>query len=292
MEDLFNNFNFKSMFDLFITYTGFDNPFEIVKAAVDISVVAFVLYKLFQLVKETRAWQLMKGIVIILVAAVLSGVFGLKTIAFLLNNTIQYIAIALIVIFQPELRRGLEQIGRSNFKDLFSADDERKLLKTTAMIEEIILAVFDMSRTFTGSLIVIEKNTRLGEIINTGTIIDSNLSSDLLINIFTPNAPLHDGAVVIRTNKIQAAGCYLPLTDNPNLSKELGTRHRAALGITEVSDSIAIVVSEENGKVSYAVNGRLTRDVNSDTLRKVLNKNLIEKVSYKKRLSIWRSKEK
>ena len=149
-----------------------------------------------------------------------------------------------------------------------------------------------MSRTFTGSLIVIEKNTRLGEIINTGTIIDSNISSDLLINIFTPNAPLHDGAVVIRTNKIQAAGCYLPLTDNPNLSKELGTRHRAALGITEVSDSIAIVVSEENGKVSYAINGRLTRDVNSDMLRKVLNKNLIEKVSYKKRLSIWRSKDK
>jgi diadenylate cyclase len=226
------------------------------------------------------------------VAALLSGFLGLKTIAFLLNNTIQYIAIALIVIFQPELRRGLEHIGRSNFKDIFSAEEERNLIKTTAMIEEIVKAATQMSETLTGALIVIERKTRLGEIINTGTELDSKLTYELLINIFTPNTPLHDGAVIIRSNMIKAASCFLPLTDNPHLSKELGTRHRAALGITEVSDSIAIVVSEETGQISFALNGGLSRNLNSDTLRKALNKNLLDKVTASKRITLWRVKDK
>jgi diadenylate cyclase len=292
LAEFFSNLNFKSIIDYITTYTGFNNPIEIIRAVVDISIVAFVIYKVTMLVKETRAWQLLKGILVILVAALLSGFLGLKTIAFLLNNTIQYIAIALIVIFQPELRRGLEHIGRSNFKDIFSAGEERNLIKTTAMIEEIVKAATQMSETLTGALIVIERKTRLGEIINTGTELDSKLTCELLINIFTPNTPLHDGAVIIRSNMIKAASCFLPLTDNPNLSKELGTRHRAALGITEVSDSIAIVVSEETGQISFALNGGLSRNLNSDTLRKALNKNLLDKVTASKRITLWRVKDK
>lgn len=149
-----------------------------------------------------------------------------------------------------------------------------------------------MSRTFTGALIVIERETKLGEIINSGINLDSNVTSELLINIFTPNTPLHDGAVVIRDNKIKAAACFLPLTENPNLSKELGTRHRAALGISEVSDAIVVVVSEESGRISVALNGGLTRNLTSDTLRKALSKNLLDKENPSKKLGIWKVKAK
>ncbi len=292
MTDFFNNFNFNSIINFFTNYLGFNNPLEIIKTIIDISIVAFVIYKATLLVKETRAWQLLKGILVVLVAALLSDFLGFKTIAFLLNNTIQYIAIALIVIFQPELRRGLEQIGRSNFKDLFSAEEERNLIKTTAMIEEIVKASTLMSETNTGALIVIERKTRLGEMIRTGTELESKLSAELLLNIFSPNTPLHDGAVIVRSNMIKAASCFLPLTDNPNLSKELGTRHRAALGITEISDSIAIVVSEETGTISFALNGALTRNLNSDTLRKALNKNLLDKVTRSRKINLWRVRDK
>jgi diadenylate cyclase len=149
-----------------------------------------------------------------------------------------------------------------------------------------------MSSKYTGAMIVIERDTKIGEIINTGTQLESNVSSELLINLFVPDTPLHDGAVVIRDNKIKAAACFLPLTDNPNLSKELGTRHRAALGITEVSDCIAVVVSEESGKISFALNGGLTRNLTPDTLRKALNKNLIESENSPKKLVLWRGKAK
>jgi len=181
-------------------------------------------------------------------------------------------AIILVVLFQPEFRRGLEQLGRSRFRNLFSFEEEDSTIKVKSLIEEIIKAVTEMSRTFTGALIVIERETKLGEIINSGINLDSNVTSELLINIFTPNTPLHDGAVVIRDNKIKAAACFLPLTENPNLSKELGTRHRAALGISEVSDAIVVVVSEESGRISVALNGGLTRNLTSDTLRKALSK--------------------
>jgi diadenylate cyclase len=149
-----------------------------------------------------------------------------------------------------------------------------------------------LSRTSTGALIVIERDTKIGEIINTGTQIDSNVSAELLVNIFTPNTPLHDGAAIIRNNKLKAAACFLPLTDNPNLSKDLGTRHRAALGITEVSDSITVVVSEETGKISFALNGGLTRNLTSDTLRKALNKNLLERNTPNRKLALWKVRSK
>lgn len=284
--------NIREIYSYFANYVGIKGPLDVVKAVVDISIVSYLIYKLILLVKETRAIQLIKGILIILIAAYLSGWLGLKTLEYILKNTFQYIALTLIVLFQPELRRGLEQIGRSRFKSLFNFDDEGNEIQTTAVIEEIIKAATELSRTFTGALIVVERDTKIGEIINTGIQLDSNVTSEILINIFTPNTPLHDGAVVIRTNKIKAAACFLPLTDNPNLSKELGTRHRAALGITEVSDSFAVVVSEESGKISFALNGGLTRNLTPDILRKALNKNLLEKDKTPKKLSLWKVKSK
>ncbi len=292
MTDFFRDFSFKSILNFLEAYIGYDGPLSIIKVIVDISIVAYFIYKLVQLVKETRAWQLLKGVIIIVGAAYLSGFLGLRTVETLLKNSLQLIGIALIVLFQPELRRGLEQIGRSNFREIFSSTEESGLIKTTAAIEEIVKAATEMSKTMTGALIVIERDTKIGEIINTGTQIDSNLSSELLLNIFVPNTPLHDGAVIIRNNRIIAAACFLPLTDNPNLSKDLGTRHRAALGITEVSDSITVVVSEETGKISFALNGGLTRNLTSDTLRKALNKNLLERNTPNRKLALWKVRAK
>ena len=292
--DFINSINFSDLIQNFAGYIGYTGPVSVIQVIVDVGIVSYVIYKIVILVKETRAWQLIKGILFILAAAEISRRFGLKTIAFILDKTIQYVAIALVVLFQPELRRGLEQIGRRSlsdifsFKDFFSIDEENIKVQKIAIIEEIVKACVELSKTYTGALIVIERNTKIGDIINTGTQLDSNISSELLINIFTPNTPLHDGAVIIRGNRIIAAACFLPLTDNPNLSKELGTRHRAALGITEVSDSIAIVVSEESGKISFSLNGGLTRNLTPDTLRKALNKSLLKSDTGSKKLSLWK----
>lgn len=290
--DFFYNLNIKDLLDNFSTYIGIRDPLSILRAVIDISVISYIIYKLIILVKETRAWQLIKGILFILAATELSKLLGLKTINFILQNTLPILATGAIVLFQPELRRGLEQIGRSRFKDIFNLDETNTRIQTTALIEEIVKACTELSKTYTGALMVIEKETKVGEIINTGIQLDSHVSAELLMNIFTPNTPLHDGAAIIRDNRLKAAACFLPLTDNPNLSKELGTRHRAALGITEVSDSIAVVVSEESGKISFALNGGLTRNLTSDTLRKALNKNLLEKNTPNKKLALWRVKTK
>jgi diadenylate cyclase len=279
-------------FNNFLRYTGFNDPLNFLRTIVDVGILSYLVYKIIYLVKETRAWQLLKGIIIILVATELSRMLQLKTISFLLQNTLSILAIAVIVLFQPELRRGLEQIGRSKFKDIFSFDDSDERIRVTAAIEEIVKACTELSKEYVGALIVIERETKIGEIIKTGVNMNSNVSAELLQNIFTPNTPLHDGAVIIREDKIMAASCYLPLTDNQNLSKELGTRHRAALGISEISDSISIVVSEESGKISVALNGGLTRNLTPDTLRKALNKNLLEKYKTNKKTPIWRMKSK
>jgi diadenylate cyclase len=271
---------------------GFDNPLYIIKTIIDISIVSWVVYKGIILVKETRAWQLIKGLLFILIATELSKMLELKTINYILQNLLSVLALGAIILFQPELRRALEKIGRSRFKDIFGFDETNTQIQITAVIEEIVKACMELSAKYTGALIVIERDTKIGEIINTGTQLDSHVSSELIINLFVPDTPLHDGAVIIRDNKIKAAACFLPLTDNPNLSKELGTRHRAALGITEVSDSIAVVVSEESGKMSFALNGGLTRNLTSDTLRKALNKNLLDNELKSKRLGLWRVKAK
>jgi len=284
--------NLKIIIDFLSIYIPFEDPLDMLKSIVDISIVSYLSYKLIQLVKETRAWQLVKGIIVILIVALISALLNLRTLAFILNKTIELAGFALVVVFQPELRRGLEQIGRSNFKNFFSFDENDDVIHTTFTIEEIVKAATELSRTKTGALIVVERQTKLGEIINTGTKLDSSVSAELIINIFTPNTPLHDGALIVRDNKLKSAACFLPLTDNPNLSKELGTRHRAALGITEVSDCISVVVSEETGKISYALNGGLTRNLTPDILRKALNKNLLEKKSPNKKLSLWKGKSK
>jgi len=271
---------------------GLNDPLYVIRAVLDIGIVALVIYKLIILVRETRAWQLIKGILLILLATEMSGFLGLKTINYMLDSMLSVLAIGAIVLFQPELRRALEKIGRSRFKDLINLDDTNYKVKTTAMIEEIVKACTELSSKYIGALIVIERDVKIGDIINTGTELDSHVSSELIINLFVPDTPLHDGALVIRDNKIKAAACFLPLTDNPNLSKELGTRHRAALGITEVSDCIAVVVSEESGKISVALNGGLTRNLTPDMLRKALNKNLVEREVSPRKLILWRDKTK
>ncbi len=290
--DFFKSINLRDLFENFTGYMGFNDPLNIIRTIIDISIVTWVVYKLIMLVKETRAWQLIKGLLLILVATELSKTLGLKTIHFMFQNVLSVLAIGAIVLFQPELRRALEQIGRSRFKDIFIFDEENTRIQITSIIEAIVKACMELSAKYTGALIVIERDTKIGEIINTGTQLDSHVSSELICNIFVPDTPLHDGAIIIRDNKIKAAACFLPLTDNPNLSKELGTRHRAALGITEVSDSIVIVVSEESGKISFALNGGLTRNLTSDTLRKALNKNLLDDELKSKKLGLWRIKTK
>jgi len=290
--DVFSNVDLKEIYNSIVSYVGFRDPLSVIRAVIDISIVSYLVYKLIFLVKETRAWQLIKGILLIFAAAYVAEWLGLKTLEFILKNMFQLVGFALVVLFQPELRRALEKLGRSKFRNFIIFDEEEAEERTNNSIEELVKAAAELSRTKTGALIVLEGDTKLGEIINTGVQLDSSITSELIINIFTPNTPLHDGAVVIRSNMIKAAACFLPLTDNPNLSKELGTRHRAALGVTEVSDCAALIVSEETGKISFALNGGLTRNLNTETLRKALRKNLIEKNGINRKLPRWKVRSK
>ncbi len=272
-------------------FLGLESPVDIIRMIVDIGLVSFLVYKGIQLVKETRALQLVKGILFILIGAKLSQFFGLTTIAFLMKGMLELLGFALLVLFQPELRRALEKIGSSGFQDLFVNRNNEDLIRNTQAIEAIVRTCQRLSAQYVGALIVMERETKIGEIVNTGTQMDSLISSELLENIFTPKSPLHDGAVVVRDARIKAAACYLPLTENTGISRELGTRHRAALGITEVSDAVAIVVSEESGKISYAHNGGLTRNLTPDTLRKALNRFLVDKEQEKKRFGFRKAKK-
>lgn len=244
------------------------SPFDII----DIAIVSFVIYKIIVWIKDTRAYQLIKGIAVLIVITQVSKWLNLNVINWLLTNTLSYGVLALLIVFQPELRRALEEIGRSKIwgKFLWFGPDEKMTIKWQNSVEEIIKAVMYLSKNKIGALIVVEGQTKIGDIINTGIIIDSEISSQLLINIFIPNTPLHDGAVIIRDGKIKAAACFLPLSENRYISKELGTRHRAALGISENSDATAIVVSEETGIISVAYNGGLTRNLGPEALRKIL----------------------
>lgn len=235
---------------------------------VDIAVVAFVIYKGVKLVKETRAVQLIRGIVILIAATQLSGWFQLNSVNFILVNTMEVGLLALLVVFQPELRRALEKVGRSSISNIFVYTES----EIEVIIKEIADAAANLSSTKTGALIVIERATKLADIAGTGVELNSNITSALLVNIFVPNTPLHDGAVIIGDNKVKAAACFLPLTQANDLSQELGTRHRAAIGITEVADCVSVVVSEETGRISLALNGELTRNLTPDMLTKALKK--------------------
>ncbi len=254
---------------------------------VDIMVVTVVIYKLMMLIRETRAEQLTKGIVALFILNEITKRLNLYTMKWILDTTLFYGMLSLLIVFQPELRRGLEYIGRSNF--LSKPIVEIKGEKVNKITEEVIAAVTSLSRQKIGALMVIERNTGLNEVIESGTRLDADISGELLVNIFIPNTPLHDGAVILRGEKIRAAGCFLPLTENSGLSRELGTRHRAALGISERSDAMALVVSEETGAVSIAESGKITRYVDEETLRVILHGVFdVEETGF---FSLWRSRD-
>lgn len=259
---------------------------------IEIIIIAFVLYNILVWIKNTKAWALLKGIVVVIVFALFAYILNLKTILWIAGKTISVGIIALVIIFQPELRRALEQLGRKKLvSGLFNFGDghekgERFSSKTS---EEIVRAVYEMGAVRTGALIVIEQDMVLEEYVRTGIEVDGLVTSQLLINIFEHNTPLHDGAVIVRGNRVIAATCYLPLSDNVNLSKELGTRHRAGVGISELTDSMTIIVSEETGAVSIAVGGELLRDIDRDSLRnklEYLRKKTIDVKSFK----LWRGR--
>ncbi|MDK2804131.1 MAG: diadenylate cyclase [Peptostreptococcaceae bacterium] len=238
---------------------------------IDIAIVAYVFYKLYQLIKETRAEQLVRGIVILLLATKASEIMQLHVVNWILKNTMTVGMIALLIVFQPELRRVLEYLGRTKFIIKPAIEDTEKV---DVVVEEVVQSMTSLARQKIGALLVFERETGINDIIQTGTMMDAKVTRQLLINIFIPNTPLHDGAAVIRGGKIMAAGCFLPLTENKFLNKELGTRHRAGLGISERSDCIALIVSEETGFISLAQNGKLYRDLSEESLRIFLLKGL------------------
>ena len=240
---------------------------------VDIAIVAVAVYYLIKHFRNTRAAQLLKGIAIILVITFMAEWLHLNVISFILESTMQVGLIALIIIFQPELRRGLEHMGRSKFGKWFSVEKEEK----TDIVPEICQAAKNLSAARIGALIVFERGTVLDDFLTGGTLIGAAVSAELLENIFVPNTPLHDGAVLIRDGKIHQASCVLPLSSNEDLSNELGTRHRAALGISEQSDCISLVVSEETGKISVMKNGDMIRNLSENSLCKLLTELLVPK---------------
>lgn len=259
---------------------------------IEIVIIAFVIYNVMVWIKNTKAWVLLKGIIIVVIFALIAYILNLKTILWIAGKTISVGIIALVIIFQPELRRALEQLGRKKILfGLFRFNDRREKGErfSSKTAEEIVRACFDMGAAYTGALIVIEQDMVLEEYEKTGITVDGLVTSQLLINIFEHNTPLHDGAVIIRGDRVVAATCYLPLSDNNNLNKALGTRHRAGVGISEVTDSMTIIVSEETGKVSVAVGGELIHDIDADSLRnklEYLRRRTIDVKSFK----IWRGR--
>lgn len=251
----------------------FKSFFQVLKLTdlIDVLLITFIVYQLLKLIKETRAMQLLKGVLILFFVLEISSWLQLNTLNYLLRSAMQVGMFAVVVIFQPELRSLLEKMGRSKVGRIINIASGPSDNQEHA-INELVRATVNLSEDKTGALIVMERETKLGDVIGTGTLIDAEVSSALLENIFVPKTPLHDGAVIIRGDRIHTAGCLLPLTSNENLSRELGTRHRAALGISEASDALVIVVSEETGKISIAANGALTRNLDKQSLTAALKK--------------------
>jgi diadenylate cyclase len=251
-----------------------------IRDAFDIAIVAFLIYHLILLVKETRAGQLIKGVFSILLLYMIAWGAELYTLRTIMEYVIRYGVIVLLILFQPELRKVLEQVGRSSLSNLtvFAPNMSASEYERSQMIKTIN-AICDscaiLSKEKIGALIVMEKETKIGDIISTGTIIDSQASADLIKNVFFPNSPLHDGALVIRNSRLYAAGCFLPLSDNYEISRSLGTRHRAALGISEVSDAVVVVVSEETGNITVAKNGKLNIGITVNTLSTILYREFV-----------------
>ena len=244
----------------------------------DILIMTFLIYQGIKLVRETRAAQLVKGIALLLVLYLLSEVLEMRAMQFITQNILQIGVLALVIVFQPELRRALEQVGRSRIGKLqvfsSSVNEQEERAKWTKFIDALVGEAASLSRQKIGALVVIEQKTKLGDIIKTGTIIDSDPSAELIGNVFFPNSPLHDGAMIVRDGRLHAAGCFLPLSVNQEISRELGTRHRAALGMSEMSDAIVVVVSEETGFITICRNGRLDRGLSLERLREYLTAEL------------------
>ena len=257
---------------------------------VEILIITFLFYYMLVWIKNTRAWVLLKGIMVILLFVLVAAVFQMNTIIWIAKNTLSVAITAIVIIFQPEIRKALENLGQKNFLTSFFTFDFSKgeIAKfTDKTINELVKACYEMGKVNTGALIVIEDEIVLSEYERTGIAVDGILTSQLLINIFEKNTPLHDGAVIVRGDRVVSATCYLPLTDSLSISKDLGTRHRAAVGISEVSDSLTIVVSEETGKVSIAMGGELYRNVDAEFLKNKLSfiQHREKKVS---KIELWR----
>lgn len=255
------------------------------RSVVDIVVVAAILYQFLMLIKGTRAVQLIKGLVVMLIISYLAERLRLTTISWLLSRIWNMLFIALPVVFQPELRRALEQLGRGKFFTRHPSALGNEVFDK--VIEEMARCTQVLSKNRIGALVVFERETGVQDFIETGIKIDGVVSSEFLVNIFIPNTPLHDGAVIVRGDRVAAAGCFLPLSENPDIQKELGTRHRAALGLSEVSDAVIVVVSEETGAISVAIEGGLTRFLDEKSLKDLLERELrVEKTA--STLSFWR----
>lgn len=259
---------------------------------VEVIIISFLLYHIMVWIKHTKVWLLMKGIIIILAFILLAIIFHMNTIMWIVENVLSLAVIAIVVILQPELRRALEELGRKSFITDFvtfeKPADERFSDKT---VNDLVKASFEMGKVKTGALMVIEQNVLLTEYERTGIEVDGLISSQLLINIFEHNTPLHDGAVIIRGNRVVSATCYLPLSDNMEISKELGTRHRAGVGISEVTDALTIIVSEETGNVSVTYEGALYRNLDANGLKEKLHMIQNKEVEEKKR-RLWKGRAK
>lgn len=261
---------------------------------IEILIIAFLIYQIVAWVKNTRAWILLKGIAVVLIFSLVAFIFHLNVILWILSKSINVGIIAVIIIFQPELRKALEQLGRKNLVlSFFTFDDQKDKDErfSDRTVNEIVRATFELAKKKTGALIVIEHTILLNEYERTGINIDAVVSSQLLINIFEHNTPLHDGAIILRGDRIVSATCYLPLSDNMHLSKELGTRHRAGVGISEITDSLTIIVSEETGKVSIALAGELIRNVDANYLKQKLI-DLQNKSNDAKIIKLWKGRTK
>ncbi len=260
-------------------------PIKFVLLIIDILIVGYLIFRVIKMLKGTRAMQLLKGIALLLIINALSEFLSLNILHYMLSSIMTYGVLLVIVVFQPELRKALEQVGNTDIKKILDFDEEEE----PSCVEDVVKAAKDMASKKIGALIVFERDTSLGDYVHTGVQLDSKVSKELLINIFIPDTPLHDGAVIIKDNKIQAASCILPLTDKESIDRIFGTRHRAAIGLTENSDAVVVVVSEETGAISLAIGGKIIRDISEEQLRKELVKRVVKNkktINYLKKKTI------
>ncbi len=276
-------------------YEGFVNQLALISITdiIDVFIVAFFIYKALKFIRDTRTVHLLKGLIVLVVTMQVSQFIRLHTVHYLLSNALQLGLIAIIIVFQPELRRALEQLGRTTMGQWFSFEERTDDIEKENIIKEVKNSCMSMSKSHIGALIVLERGIKIGDIVDTGITLNADVTAELLTNIFVPKTPLHDGAVIIRNNKIEAASCFLPLSQNPNVSKELGTRHRAGLGMSEESDAVVVIVSEETGGISIACGGELNMKLSPEALENRLMKLFdIKKKDSKIKKPIFTRKEK